>query len=74
MMQKSHKLIFTATVMSDVSSSLEAVGMNQSTYRVLVHLDIYLYVVTPGGRSSVGAQASYPMAEVVLLGDKRRKN
>lgn len=60
---------FTATVLSDVSSSLEAVGMNQSTYRVLVHLDIHLYVVTPGGRSTVGTQVSYPMAEAVLLGE-----
>ena len=60
---------FTATVISDVSSSLEAVGINQSTYRVLVHLDIHLYVVTPGGRSTVGTQVSYPMAEVVLLGE-----
>lgn len=60
---------FTSTVLSDVSSSLEAVGINQSTYRVLIHLDISLYVVTPGGRSSVGAQVSYPMAEAVLLGE-----
>ena len=60
---------FTATVLSDVSSSLEAVGINQSTYRVLVHLDIHLYVVTPGGRSTVGTQVSYPMAEAVLLGE-----
>lgn len=60
---------FTSTVLSDVSSSLEAVGMNQSTYRVLIHLDISMYVVTPGGRSTVGAQLAYPMAEAVLLGD-----
>lgn len=60
---------YTAMVLSDVTSSLEAVGINQSTYRVLVHLDIRLYVVTPGGRSSVGAQLSYPMAEAVLLGE-----
>lgn len=60
---------YTATVLSDVTSSLEAVGINQSAYRVLVHLDISLYVVTPGGRSSVGVQLSYPMAEAVLLGE-----
>ena len=60
---------FTATVLSDVSSTLEAVGMNQSLYRVLVHLDISLYVVTPGGRSSVGTQLTYPMAETMLLGE-----
>lgn len=60
---------FTATVLSDVSSSLEAVGMNQSRYRVLIHLNISLYVVTPGGRSTVGAYVSYPMAETVLLGE-----
>jgi len=65
----SFPISYTATVLSDVSSSLEAVGINQSTYRVLVHLDIHLYVVTPGGRSTVGTQVSYPMAEVVLLGE-----
>lgn len=59
----------TATVLSDVSSSLEAVGMNQSKYRVLVHLNIDLCVVTPTGRSSVGTQLSYPVAEAVLLGE-----
>jgi len=60
---------YTGTVLSDVTSSFEAVGMNQSIYRVLVHLDISLYVVTPGGRSSVGTQMSYPMAEAVILGE-----
>lgn len=60
---------FTATVLSDVSSALVAEGINQSMYRVLVHLEISLYVVTPGGRSTVGTQMSYPMAETVLLGE-----
>lgn len=60
---------FTATVLSDVSSALVAEGINQSMYRVLVHLEISLYVVTPGGRSTVGAKMSYPMAETVLLGE-----
>ena len=60
---------FTSMVLSDVSSSLESAGINQSIYRVLVHLDISLYVVTPGGRSSVGAQLSYPVAEAVILGE-----
>lgn len=65
----SFPISFTATVLSDVSSTLEAVGMNQSAYRVLIHLDISLYVVSPGGRSSVVTQLSYPMAEAVLLGE-----
>ena len=65
----SFPISFTATVLSDVSSSLEAVGINQSCYRVLIHLEISLYVVTPGGRSTVGAYVSYPMAETVLLGE-----
>ena len=60
---------FTATVLSDVSSVLVAEGINQSMYRVLVHLEISLYVVTPGGRSTVGTKTSYPMAETVLLGE-----
>lgn len=60
---------FTATILSDVSSALVAEGINQSMYRVLVHLEISLYVVTPGGRSTVGAKMSYPIAETVLLGE-----
>lgn len=60
---------FTATVLSDISSSLVATGINQSTYQVLIHLDISLYVVTPMGRSTVGTRVSYPMAETVLLGE-----
>lgn len=59
----------TSSVLSSVSSSLEAVGMNQSNYRVLINVSISLYVVTPGGRSSVAADFSYPMAEAVLLGE-----
>ena len=60
---------FTATVLSDTTSTLVAEGINQSIYRVLIHLEIQLYVVSPAGRSTVGARASYPMAEVVLLGE-----
>lgn len=60
---------FTATVLSDVSSALVVEGINQTAYRVLVHLEISLYVVSPAGRSSVGAQVSYPMAETVLMGE-----
>ena len=60
---------FTATVLSSVSSTIEAVGINQSVYRMLIHLAIQLCVVTPGGRSTVGMDVSYPMAEVVILGE-----
>ena len=65
----SFPLSFTATVLSDVSSSLVATGINQSTYRVLIHLDISLYVVSPAGRSTVGTHVTYPVAETVLLGE-----
>lgn len=65
----SFPISFTSTVISDITSSLEAVGMNQSAYQILIHLDISLYVITPGGRSTVGARLSYPMAEIVLLGE-----
>lgn len=60
---------YTATVISNVSSALVAEGINQSMYRVLVHLEISLYIVSAGGRSTVGTQVSYPMAETVLLGE-----
>lgn len=60
---------YTPTVLSKTSSTLKAVGINQSIYQVFVHLDICLYVVTPGGRSSVNGRVSYPVAEAVLLGE-----
>ena len=59
----------TSTVLSNVSSSLEAAGMNQTNYRVLINVQVEMYLVTPGGRSSVAADFSYPMAQAVLLGD-----
>jgi len=60
---------YTATILSDVTSSLVAEGINQSSYRVLVHLEISLYVVTPAGRTTVSTHVSYPMAEAVILGE-----
>ena len=65
----SFPISFTATVLSDATSSLEAVGINQSVFCVRIHLDVSLYVVTPGGRSTVSTRVSYPMAETVLLGE-----
>lgn len=60
---------FTATVISGVSSSLIAEGINQSTYRVEIGLEIALLVVSPVGRTTVSASVSYPMAEAVILGE-----
>ena len=59
----------TGTVLSSVATSLEAAGMNQTNFRVLVNVQICLYLVTPGGRTSVSTDLSYPMAETVLLGE-----
>lgn len=64
----SFPISFTATVLSDVSTSLVAEGINQSLYQVLVHLEFSMYVVSPAGRSAVGTRMSYPMAETVILG------
>ena len=59
----------TPNVVSGVSSSLKAVGINQSIYEVQVDVDISLYVVTPGGRSTVKTTVSLPMAQSVILGE-----
>ncbi len=58
----------TARVLTTVSSSLEAVGMNQSAYRVLLNVHVALTVIAPDGRSSVAVDTAFPMAEAVLLG------
>lgn len=60
---------FTATVISDVVSSLTAEGINQSTYRVEIELEIVLTVVSPAGCTTVSANVNYPMAESILMGE-----
>ena len=59
----------TSRVLTTVSSSLEAVGINQSAFRLLLHVHISLSVVTPQALSSVSVDTAFPMAETVLLGD-----
>lgn len=59
----------TCGIISGMSTDMETMGINQSNYRVLLDLSINVYVVTPGGRSTVTVDVSYPMAEAVLLGD-----
>lgn len=58
-----------ATVLTTVSSSLEAVGMNQSAYKVLLNVHIVMGVIVPNGRTSVAVDTTFPMAEAVLLGE-----
>lgn len=65
----SFPMSFTATVLSDISSDLQGVTINQSFFRLHVNLFISLYVVTPAGRSTVSTTVGVPMVEVVLLGD-----
>ena len=60
---------FTATVNSSVSSSLTAEGINQSAYRILLFLDIALYIVTPGGRTTTSTTVNFPVVETVILGE-----
>jgi hypothetical protein len=60
---------FTATIVSGVSSSLVAEGINQSAYRVAIDFEIVLTVVSSAGCTTVSANASYPMAETILLGE-----
>lgn len=60
---------FTATVLSDISSDLQGITINQSLFRLNVNVFVSLYVVTPAGRSTVSTTVGIPLAEVVLLGE-----
>ena len=60
---------YTATVLSDVSSQLMEVAINQSKYGILIHFHLSMCVVTPGGTSTVSTSVRFPMAETVLLGE-----
>lgn len=59
----------SASVLTTVSSSLEAVGMNQSAYKVLLNVHIVMGIIVPDGRTSVVVDSSFPIAEAVLLGE-----
>lgn len=59
----------TSRVLTTVTSTLEAVGINQSAFRVLLHVHVTLSVITPEARSSVSVDSVFPMAETVLLGE-----
>ncbi len=59
----------SASVLTTVSSSLEAVGMNQSAYKVLLNVHIVMGITVPDGRTSVVVDAAFPMTEAVLFGE-----
>ncbi len=62
-------LSMTSSVFTTVASSLEEVGMNQTAYRVNIHVKIHLWLVTPAGYADVTVETDFPMAETVLLGE-----
>ncbi len=62
-------LSLSGSVFTNITSSLEEVGMNQSTYRVNIHVRIGLWLVTPAGYADVTVESDFPMAEAVLLGE-----
>lgn len=58
----------TQSVFTSISSSLDEVGINQSTYRVNIRVLVNLWIVTPAGYASVTVENEYPVTEMVLLG------
>ena len=59
----------TSSVYTSISSTLDAVGINQSSYRVNVCVKVNMWIVTPAGYSDVTIETAVPMAETVLLGE-----
>ncbi len=62
-------LSITGSVFTNITSSLEESGMNQTAYRVNIHVKIGLWLVTPAGYADVTVETAFPMAEAVLLGE-----
>lgn len=58
----------TKSVFTSITSSLDDVGINQSTYRVNIRVRVNLWIVTPAGYASVTVESDFPVAEMVLLG------
>lgn len=58
----------TQSIFTSISSSLDDVGINQSTYRVNIHVQVNLWIVTPAGYASVTVENDFPVTEMVLLG------
>ena len=59
----------TKSVFTSISSSLTDVGINQSSYRVNIHVTVNLWIVTPAGYARVSVENDFPVAEAVLLGE-----
>lgn len=59
----------TQSVFTSITSSLTDVGINQSSYRVNIHVKVNLWIVTPAGYASVTVENDFPVAEAVLLGE-----
>lgn len=58
----------TKSVFTSISSALDDVGINQSTYRVNIHVKVNLWIVTPAGYANVTVENDFPVTEMVLLG------
>lgn len=58
----------TQSVFTSISSELTEVGINQSSYRVNIHVKVSLWIVTPAGYAGVTVESGFPMTEMVLLG------
>ncbi len=58
----------TQSVFTSVSSELTEVGINQSSYRVNIHVRVDRWIVTPAGYANVTVESGFPMTEMVLLG------
>lgn len=58
----------TQSVFTTITSSLTEVGINQSAYRVNIHVKVNRWIVTPAGYASVTVENEYPVAEMVLFG------
>jgi sporulation protein YunB len=56
------------SVFTSISSTLEERGINQSAYRVNIHINVNLWIVTPAGYASVTVESDYPVTEMVLFG------
>lgn len=58
----------TQSVFTSIASTLDDVGINQSAYRVNIHVKVNLWIVTPAGHANVTVENAFPVTEMVLLG------
>lgn len=63
------KVVPMGSVNSDIISSFEAAGINQTRHRILIQVKVSVGIIMPGYVTSSAVETTVPVAETVIVGE-----